>query len=118
MSPLGLCAVTVRDYFCDGDSAVLLRADVNARIYPAFAVLGVGGPTRTEQLYTRWVQRLATSENADELVVLAVTLELPVRVVVIPHTPGHAASSGTSASLYQALPALARASLCDALLGC
>ena len=63
---------------------------LKSRIYPAFAVLGVGGPARTEQLYTRWVQRLATAEYADELVVLAVTLELPVRVVVIPYTPAFA----------------------------
>jgi len=90
LSPLGLFAVALRDYFCHGDGAVLLRADVKSRIYPAFAVLSVGGPARTEQLCTRWVQKLATSEYADELVVLAVTLELPVRVVVIPHTPAFA----------------------------
>ena len=45
------------------------------------------------------MQKLATSEYADELVVLAVTLELPVRVVVIPHTPAFA---------LRALPAMAR----------
>ena len=36
------------------------------------------------------MQRLATREYADELVVLCVALELAVRITIIPHTPPHA----------------------------
>ena len=63
---------------------------MKARIYQAFAALGVGGRARTEAMYTRWVQRLATSEFADELVVLCVALELGVRITIIPYTLPHA----------------------------
>ena len=42
---------------------------------------------RTEQLYEVWVHKLASREYADELVVLAVALELSIRIVVIPYTP-------------------------------
>ena len=63
---------------------------MKARIYQAFAGLDVGGSARTEAMYTRWVQRLATKENADELVVLCVALELAVRITIIPYTPPHA----------------------------
>ena len=52
--------------------------------YAAFAGLAVNGPARTEQLYRKWVQKLATREYADELVVLAVALALPIHIVVIP----------------------------------
>ena len=69
-SPLGVVAEALRTRFCGGDAAVLLRADMKARIYQAFAGLDVGGRARTEAMYTRWVQRLATREYADELVVL------------------------------------------------
>ena len=98
-SPLGQFAVALREYFCHGGGAVLLREELKSRLYPAYAVLGFGGPKHMEELYAGWVQKLATSEYADELVVLAVTLELPVRIVVIPHTP---------ASALRALPAMAR----------
>ena len=57
---------------------------------PLFAALGNNGPARTEAVYTQWVQKLATREYADELVLLAVALELPVRLVVIPYTPSSA----------------------------
>ena len=89
-SPLGVVAEALRTRFCGGDAAVLLRADMKARIYQAFAGLDVGGRARTEAMYTRWVQRLATREYADELVVLCVALELAVRITIIPHTPPHA----------------------------
>ena len=57
------------------------------KIYAAFASLAVRGPQRTEQLYERWVAKLAFKEYADELVVVAVALELSIRIVVIPYTP-------------------------------
>ena len=68
----------------------MLREDVKSILDPAYPVLGFGGPKRTEELYTGWVQELVTPEYADELVVLVVTLELPVRIVIIPHTPASA----------------------------
>ena len=87
-SPLGLCGEALRLHFCEGPKAVLLRSDMKAKIYNAFAGLDVkGGPARTELLYQRWVQRLATREFADELVVLAVALELQIRIVIVPYTP-------------------------------
>ena len=57
------------------------------KLYPAFAALGNNGPARTEAMYKQWVEKLDTREYADELVLLAVALELPVRLVVIPYTP-------------------------------
>lgn len=66
---------------------MLLRDDMKARIYYAFAALDCGGPARTEHMYVRWVQRLATREYADELVVLCVALELGIRITIIPYTP-------------------------------
>jgi len=62
------------------------------RIYAAFALLESNGVQRTELLYERWVQKLATKEYADELVVLAVALELSIRIVIIPYTPESASS--------------------------
>ena len=67
-----------------------MRADVKNRIYGAFAVLGVGKARRTELLYAQWVEKLATKEYADELVLLAVALELSIRIVIIPYTPASA----------------------------
>ena len=86
-STLGLCAAALRHHFCFGPTAVLMRADVKNKIYPAFASLAVRGPQRTEQIYERWVAKLAFKEYADELVVVAVALELSIRIVVIPYTP-------------------------------
>ena len=60
---------------------------MNARICYAFAGLVTRGPERTEQTYDRWVQKLATREYADELVVLCVALELGIRITIIPYTP-------------------------------
>ena len=60
---------------------------MKARVFPAFAGLNVRGPARTDALYTHWVQKLATKEYADELVVLCVALELSIRLTVIPFTP-------------------------------
>ena len=86
-STLGLCAAALRHHFCSAPTAVLMRADVKNKIYAAFASLAVRGPRRTEQLYERWVAKLAFKEYADELVVVAVALELSIRIVVIPYTP-------------------------------
>ena len=86
-SALGLCAEALRSYFCAGTDAVLLKPNIRAKLYPAFAALGKNGPTRTEAMYTQWVEKLGTKEYADELVLLAVALVLPVRLVVIPYTP-------------------------------
>ena len=86
-SPLGLCAEALRSYFCLGTDAVLLKPKIHATLYPAFAALGNDGRTPTEAMYKEWVEKLATKEYADELVLLAVALELPVRLVVIPFTP-------------------------------
>ena len=41
-------------------------------------------------MYLRWVQKLATKEYADELVVLCVALELDIRITIIPYTPSAA----------------------------
>ena len=60
---------------------------MKARIYNAFAGLDVRGPARSEEMYARWVEKLATREWADELVVVSVALELGVRITVIPYTP-------------------------------
>ena len=84
---LGVVAETLRTRFCGGEAAVLLRDDMKARIYHAFAALDPRGPKRTEQMYLRWVQKLATREYADELVVLCVALELGIRITIIPYTP-------------------------------
>ena len=82
-----MLAEALRQYFCSGRTAVLMRPDVKEKIYAAFASLAVRGPQPTEQLYERWVAKLAFKEYADELVVLAVALELSIRIVVIPYTP-------------------------------
>ena len=92
-SALGLLAEALRQHLCFGPTAVLLRADIKEKIYLAFASLAVQGvqrQQRTEQHYERWVAKLAFKEYADELVVLAVALELAIRIVVVPYTPASA----------------------------
>ena len=86
-SPLGRAAEALRVQFCAGDAPVFLRPDMKARVCPAFAGLSVRGTARTDALYTQWVQKLATKEYGDELVVLCVALELSIRITVIPFTP-------------------------------
>ena len=51
-SPLGVVAEALRTRFCGGDAAVLLRADMKARIYQAFAGLDVGGSARAPRRCT------------------------------------------------------------------
>jgi hypothetical protein len=90
-SPLGLFAEKLRKYMCDGPNAVLARRDILQRLFPAFAALDPRSARRGTQHYKEWVQRLADREFADELVILAVTFELNVRIVCIPFTrPGAA----------------------------
>ena len=45
------------------------------------------GRARTLHSYEQWVNKLADEEFADELVVLATSLELGVRIVCVPYTP-------------------------------
>ena len=61
------------------------------RIYQAFAGLQEDGPERTLGMYKHWVGRLATKEFADELVLIAVAIELRIRIVCVPFTPAMAA---------------------------
>ena len=56
------------------------------KLFPAFASIDSNSERRQMQHYKTWVQRLANREFADELVILAVTLELNIRIVCIPHT--------------------------------
>jgi len=85
-SPLGLFAERLRKYMCAGPDAVLLRRDMLEKLFPAFAAIGTNSERRQLRHYREWVERLADREFADELVILAVTLEFNVRIVCIPHT--------------------------------
>ena len=91
-SPLGRLAEKLRTYMCAGPGAVLLRRDMLEKLFPAFAAIAAGSVRRELHHYKRWVQRLADREFADELVILAVTLELKVRIVCIPYTRPEAAN--------------------------
>ena len=84
---LGIFAYKLRQHMCAGPTAVLLREDVMANIYAAFAGLEEGSATRTLTMYKAWVQKLATKEYADELVVSACAREFKIRIVCIPYTP-------------------------------
>ena len=88
---LGTLAAVLRAHFCGGDSAVLLRLDMKERIYQAFTGVLADGPARTLKRYKTWVKKLADWEFADELVVVAVAIELKIRVVCVPFTPPSAA---------------------------
>jgi hypothetical protein len=99
-TPLGMLASTLRQHFCDGASSVLMRSDMMARIYQAFAGLQEDGSDRTLPMYTRWVTRLASNEFADELVLVAVAIELKIRILCIPFTPSTATKPWVI-SIYQ-----------------
>ena len=86
-TPVGLVAEQLRKYMCAGDDAVLLRRDVVDRLYPAFAALDTNSARRQLPHYKQWVAKLATKEYADELIVLAVALELRIRIVCVPYIP-------------------------------
>ena len=85
-SALGLFAERLRKYMCAGSDAVLLRRDMLEKLFLAFAAIGTNSERRQLRHYREWVERLADREFADELVILAVTLEFNVRIVCIPHT--------------------------------
>ena len=87
-TPLGRFAFGLRQYMCAGPGCVLLRDDMKAKLYAAFAALEPSSGARTLPAYKRWVEKLATREYADELVVLACAVELKIRIVCVPHTPG------------------------------
>jgi hypothetical protein len=91
-SPLGLLAEKLRRYMCAGTTAALLRPDLQARLFPAFAAIDSKSGPRQLQHYKHWVARLADREFADELVILAVVLELKIRIVAIPYTPTDSAT--------------------------
>ena len=55
-SVLGLCAAALRAHFCQGPEAILLQANTQAEIYPAFASLNPHGPARADKLYKQWVE--------------------------------------------------------------
>ena len=52
----------------------------------AYAGLDSRGPARTLERYRQWVKKLATREYADELVILAVALQLQIRIICVPYT--------------------------------
>ena len=58
-SDLGGCAEARRANFCSGATAAMIRPDLMARVYPAFAGLDVHGAARTDKLYRQWVCKLA-----------------------------------------------------------
>ena len=68
-------------------NAILNRVDMRNKVYQAFAALAGDGRARTLHTYTQWVAKLAQNEFADELVVLATSLELRVRITCVPYTP-------------------------------
>ena len=86
-SEIAAFAVQLRMHMCDGSDAVLHQLGIRDKIYQAFAALGGQGRARTLQSYERWVAKLAQDEFADELVVLATSMELSVRIVCVPYTP-------------------------------
>ena len=89
-TPLGVAAEALRNHFCRGPDAVMLRPAIRAMLFQAFATLDVHGPAHALEMYGRWVAKLAVKEYADELVLLCVVQELPVQVSVIPFTPSTA----------------------------
>ena len=47
---------------------MMLRPDMRAMLFPAFAVFDARGPVHTSEMHGRWVGKLAVQEYADELV--------------------------------------------------
>ena len=86
-SVVAVFADQLRTYMCNGANAVLHRPDIRDTIFQAFAALAGEGRARTLRSYEQWVAKLAQDEFADELVVLATSLELGVRIVCVPYTP-------------------------------
>ena len=86
-SEIAMLAFQLRQHMCHGEEAAMLKPYIRDSIYQAFAALGASSGPRTFHSYKNWVAKLATSEFADELVVLATSIELSVRIVVVPYTP-------------------------------
>eukprot|EP00973_Karenia_brevis_P026625 3673515-Karenia_brevis.AAC.1 len=63
---------------------------MKAKIFPALALLNNNREQRTMNSYTRWVQKLASREYADEVVILATAADLRVNIVCVPFTPTNA----------------------------
>ena len=78
---MSLFAEKLRRYMCNGPDAVLLRRDMVQKLFPAFAAIDPQNERRQLQHYKQWVARLAATEFADELIILAVVLELRIRLV-------------------------------------
>ena len=89
-TPLGTLAAALRQHFCADPAGILRRPDMMGRIYQAFAGLQEDGPDRTIRMYKQWVDRLATNEFADELILVAVAIEMKIRIVCVPFTPATA----------------------------
>ena len=86
-APIGLLAAAIRAHMCDGPEAVMLRGEALNMLFPAFAALEHGRGGRELHHYKAWVNKLATKEYADELVVLATAHELGIEIVCVPFTP-------------------------------
>ena len=88
---------------CGSERAVLPLRLLCARHAHVLCAHDVRRAARTEAMYKKWVQRLSSVEYADELVVLAVAVELRIRICCIPHTPDSAVSPWAP-STYGPLP--------------
>ena len=83
---VGRLAAQLRSLFCAGDASVMRQRDMVRRWFPAFAALSPNDAPRTMADYRRWLQDVATSAFADELVVAAVAWFLRIKIVVVPFT--------------------------------
>ena len=104
-SSVGQLAVLLRRYMCEGSDGVLLRGDVVEKLFPAFADLSVSTAGGDFSSYKTWVEKLATREYVDELVVLATAQELGVPIVCVTHTP-EASTAPWRVSTYAPLVSL------------
>jgi len=87
VSPVGQLALLLRRYMCQAPGAALLRRSSVQMIFPAFAALDSQSDRRQLHHYKSWVNKLASKEYADELVVLATAQALHVEIVCVPYTP-------------------------------
>ena len=76
-APSGVAAEALRNHYCRGPDAVMLRPDMRAMLFPAFATLHVRRPAHTLETYGRWVGKLAVKESAGDLVTMCFAQELP-----------------------------------------
>ena len=86
-SPVAIVAMLLRRYTCHGRDAVLLQSPALRMIFPAFAALDDETDRRQMHQYKVWVDKLASKEYADELVVLATAHALQVEIICVPFTP-------------------------------